>query len=99
MRNSDKKMRKPHFKIKTCFALILILYFAISIVGQQSKLNYLNSVIAEYNVKIEEKQGQLEAIEDKKKKSTSDETIEHIARERLGLVRNDETVFVDITGK
>lgn len=99
MSKSEKKTRKTHFKFKTCFALALIAYFTVSIVGQQSKLNDLNSTIAEYNTKIEEKQSELAAVEDKKKSSTSDDTIEHIARERLGLVRSDETVFVDVTGK
>jgi len=29
----------------------------------------------------------------------SDEFVEKVARERLGLVRSDETVFIDVTGK
>lgn len=99
MSKSEKKARKTRFKFKTCFALVLIMYFAISIVGQQSKLNTLNSAIADYNEQIKEKKNELAAVEDKQKTGTSDAAIEHIARERLGLVRSDETVFVDITGK
>ncbi len=98
MRESQKKAKKTQFNIKTLFALALIVYFSIAIVGQQSALNGLNNTINEYNTKIEDKKGELAALEEKKKAGVTDDTIETIARERLGLVRSDETVFVDVTG-
>lgn len=98
----NKNRRKPtgvKFLIRYSLIVALVVYFAASIIGQQSELNSLNSIIADYNTKIDEKNSELAIIEDKKKNAASDELVESIARERLGLVRSDETVFVDITGK
>ena len=50
----------------TIFGVILV-YFSIAIVGQQSALNGLNNTINEYNTKIEDKKGELAALEEKKK--------------------------------
>lgn len=98
MSKSPKKAVKLGFSFKTCFAVILVVYFSVAIAGQQVKLNSLNNTITEYNTKIEEKNSELTSLRDKKQNSTSDDAVESIARERLGLVRSDETVFVDVTG-
>ena len=98
MRRNEKKAKTPRFKLKTLIAVVFIAYFAVSIIGQQSAINELNGTIGEYNAKIEDKKSELAALEDKKKTGATDEAIESIARERLGLVRSDETVFVDVTG-
>lgn len=98
MRKNEKKAKNTRFKPKTFIAMVLIVYFVVSIIGQQSSINELNGTINEYNVKIEDKKSELAALDDKKKTGATDEAIESIARERLGLVRSDETVFVDVTG-
>jgi len=98
MSKSPKKAKKSHFSLKMCLMVILVVYFSISIIGQQSDINALNGTINEYNSKISDKNSELNAIEDEIKNSGSDSTVERIARERLGLVRSDETVFVDVTG-
>jgi len=99
MSRSRKNSLSISFCLRMCLILFLVLYFSVTIIGQQSEINNLNCQISDYNEKIEAKNSELSTIEDKKKHASTDEAIESIARERLGLVRADETVFVDITGR
>ncbi len=99
MGKRSKNAKSLSFCLRICLIIFLVLYFTVTIIGQQSEINNLNYQISDYNEKIEAKNNELSIIEDKTKNATSDETVESIARERLGLVRSNETVFVDITGK
>ena len=96
----DKKNRKKRrLNGKNCCLLILAVYFIVAIIGQQSKLNALAGEIKETSLMIDEKSKEVELLNDKEKLYSQNGEIERIARDRLGFVRSDETVFIDITGK
>lgn len=94
-----KKKKKKHLNFKVCFITILIIYISVAIIGQQSKINSLNSKISDVNNKISVKEKEYSELEDQEIVYGSDEYVERVARQRLGYVRPDETVFIDITGK
>lgn len=93
------KRRKKRLNFKVCFVAVLIIYISVAIIGQQSKIDSLNQKISDANALISEKEKEYSALEDQEKVYGSDEYVEHVARKRLGYVRPDETVFVDVTGK
>ena len=95
----EKKRKKSRFSGKRCFLIVLAVYFLFAIAGQQSKINALNNDIKQTNQMIEDKSKEVAELEDKEKLYSQNDEIERIARDRLGLVRSDETVFVDVTGK
>lgn len=95
----EKKRKKTRFNGKRCFLIVLSAYFLIAIIGQQSKINALSTEIKQTSQMIDSKQKEIAELEDKDKIYSQNDEIERIARDRLGLVRSDETVFVDITGK
>ena len=95
---TEKVRKKRKFKWSFLFILCGILYFVFAIVGQQSQLNKLNNQIVAEQEKIAQKNQEIETLNDEQAMRESDEYIEKLARE-MGLVRSDESVIVDVTGK
>lgn len=95
----EKKRSKVRFNGIRCFFIILAVYLLIAIVGQQSKINALKGEIDRTNDMIAEKNSEVAELEDQKELYAQGDEIERIARDELGFVRSDETVFVDVTGK
>ena len=95
----EKRTKKPLLNGKRCVLFAIALYFVFAIVGQQSKLNALGNEIEQTSRMIEEKNKEVEQLGDKEKLYSQNDEIERIARDKLGFVRSDETVFVDVTGK
>lgn len=97
--NKRKKRSKKHLNIRFCFMVGLIMYLFGAIICQEVSLHKNSeqlSHLEEQKALAEEK---LAEVEDLDELSRSDAYIERIAREKLGLVLPDETVFVDITGR
>ena len=95
----EKKRKKSRLNGKKCFLIVLSVYFLVAIVGQQSKINNLTAEIKQTNQMIEDKNKEVDKLKDKETLYLQNDEIERIARDRLGLVRSDETVFIDVTGK
>lgn len=77
--------------------LAAVFCYAISIFfDQQSILNKRKSELEAYEAKIEQEKQLNEDILKQKGQIDSDEYIENIAREKLGMIKPDEKVFVDI---
>ncbi len=55
--------------------------------------------ISELEAKIEYEQQRADEVDALKENVDSDEYIEKIAREKLGMIRKDEIVFIDVTGE
>ena len=99
---TDEKRRvknKKRFNFKSWVVLALAVYMISVIVGQQPVINSRNKDIAETTAMIEAKNAEEKQIDDAAQFYSSDAFVERVARDSLGLVRSDETVFVDITGK
>lgn len=96
-RNGNKKTNKK-YKVDYLRVILIIgfIYFAVTFVRQQFRIN-------EYNVKIESTkqdiasaENKIEELKDKKGKVNDSEYIEKIAREEFGLVKPYEKIFIDV---
>ena len=83
------------------FSMILVvIVMAAILIAVSVRGVYLNSKLAEYNAQIEELQDEIESenarteeIEEYAKYVQTDEYIEEVARDKLGLVREGEIIF------
>lgn len=65
----------------------------------QPQINENYDMISELEAQIEYEEQRADEVDALKEIVDSDEYIEKIAREKLGMIRKDEIVFVDITGE
>lgn len=81
-------------------ALVLIIsvvmYVGYILVEQQKIIAYKNSEIARVERKIEEQQRIAENLKQQQEKLNDDAYIEDIARNKIGMVKPGEIVFIDI---
>lgn len=88
--------KKKSSKLGLLALAVFFLYFAYVFVDQQ-KIIY-NKEIEMQNIqeKISEESKQGEELKKQKEMLNSDEYIEKVAREKLGMVKEKERVFVDV---
>lgn len=86
---------KKRMELKNVVIIILIAILVISFIRQEVTMNKINK-------DIEAKQTQLKELQDKNKKlqeevtqSSTDEYIERMARERLGMIKEGEKVITN----
>ena len=97
-------MKKTKFKmnILTCFVLITLVA-SVSMVVKGFMLqpivsdNYEKAEQLDYDISCENQR--IAEINLMTEKVGTDEYIEKIAREKLGMIRSDEIVFIDISGQ
>ena len=90
-----KVKKKTRVQLSHVVAIAFVVYFAYTFFDQQVKINRYNSQIEMYNQELEAKQNLVEYYNTQSENITSDEYIESVARERLGLVKPYETIYVD----
>jgi cell division protein FtsB len=79
------------------FALLVIfLYLSYIAVNQQQVLNAKNLTLDKLEDKIEEEAKLNEKLSKERDMIQSDEYVEKVARERLGMVKKNERVYMDI---
>ena len=66
-------------------------------IKQQITISKCDDVAEEYRAKIAEAQTENQKLEYELKQAGTDEYLERVAREKLGLVKANERVFIDIT--
>ncbi len=85
---------------KSIIGLVIIivcgLYFGRIFIGQQKQLDILYAKTAEIDLKIEKEKKLNMELEEEKKVVLTEEYIEKIAREKLGMIKDGEKIFVDI---
>jgi len=74
---------------------LFIVYFTVTFIEQQNLINSKKKQIEDINQKIADEQKINEELNKSKEIIGSDEYIEKVARERLGMVKSGEKVFVD----
>lgn len=89
---SPKKLRR-FFKKIIIFAAVV--YCIITFAVQQVSINRANNVIEEYNEKILVETDVNTRLKNELKQIDTDEYLIQKTREKLGLVRSNERVFVD----
>lgn len=90
------KRKKSRFGL--FILLIFALYFAYEMVGQQKLLYSKSLEMQKIESKVKEEKKVNEDLVKEQQTMNSDEYIEKVAREKLGMVKEGERVFVD-TGR
>ena len=99
--NKRKNQRKTGRKLNIRFLVMvgLIMYLSYALISQQATIRLSDKDILRLKEEIRAAETKLDMVEDLDAESKSDAYIETVAREKLGLVLPDETVFVDVTGR
>lgn len=96
---SEKKApkRKAHFLLKS-FALLFVFYFVIQFIVIASQIREKKQELAELQAQVDEQQLANDELQNMLDSGLTDEYIERIARDKLGLAYQGERVFIDISG-
>jgi cell division protein DivIC len=97
--NTKKSTKKRTVKLTTIALLAIVLFFMVKGIMLQPQINENYDIISELEAQIEYEEQRADEVDALKEIVDSDEYIEKIAREKLGMIRKDEIVFVDITGE
>ena len=73
------------------------MYVGFTLIKQQITLSDCDNIAEEYKTKIAEAESENQRLEAELEKAGTDEYLERVAREELGLVKANERVFIDIT--
>jgi cell division protein DivIC len=87
------KNRKVKLRFKLLILAVFLTYAGIAIFGQQAKINELKAEQEALTISIEQAQTELDRLEHKKAYMNTNEYIENAARERFGLVYEDELIL------
>ncbi|HHU91042.1 MAG TPA: cell division protein FtsL [Clostridiaceae bacterium] len=80
----------------TPLLVIVLIYAAFTFTAQSNDLYILNLEIKQLEQKIAREEEEKQRLLKERDEITSDDSIEKIAREKLGMVKDGERVFVDI---
>ena len=81
--------------LKTILIVGILMYFCIVMAKQEITFNKYDKELKSYNTKISEEELKYKQLMSTKEQISSDEYIEEVAREKLGLVMPNEIVFID----
>ena len=95
MKNKSSKNRKGKMRISILIPILFIGYCGYTLFDQQLQINKYNSQISMYEKEIESKNELITYYNDQKNNINSDEYIEEVTRESLGLVKPYEKIFID----
>lgn len=89
-------MKKGKATVGIFILLVIFLYLSYIAVNQQGLIYAKNQELSKLEEKIAEEKKINEELKKQSKMIESDEYIEKIAREKLGMVKKNERVYVDI---
>ena len=81
--------------IKIIVSVFLIVYVAVTVYSQNSTIKESRRILENYNENIKAQEEIALEIEAEKAQIGTDEYIEKVAREKLGMCKEDEKIFVD----
>lgn len=90
------KRRKRKASIMFLLTLCVLGYFTYVLVGQEKVIRDKQNQISIVNKKIEDEKSLNAELKQQKEKVTSPEYAEKVAREKLGMVKPGEKIFVDV---
>ncbi len=82
--------------LKRLLIFAFIIYFVYTLIMQQKTLNSYSAEEAKYNNDIELAQEEQKELQGMKDNINSNEYIEQIAREKLGMYYPNEKVYIDV---
>lgn len=97
-------MKKAKIKINlmTCMiiaTIVLSAFMVIKGIAMQPVIAANNAKSGQIREDIEQENERIKEIDSMVQKAGTDEYIEKVAREKLGMIKTDEIVFVDISGE
>ncbi len=92
-----KKKRKYRVDYVRILLIICFVYFSITFVRQQFKINEYNVKISSVNQDIQNAELKMQELNERKENGDDPEFIEKVAREELGLVKPHERIFIDVS--
>ena len=81
---------------KRIFIAIILLYFVITLISQQKKINQYKSEAVTYTEQLETAQETQKDLLQIKANLNSSEYIEEVAREKLDMYLPNERVYIDM---
>ena len=81
--------------LKTIFVVAFLVYACVVMAKQEISFKKYDNELAEYNTRIADEELRHEQLVSTKNVITSNEYMEDVAREKLGLVMPNEIVFID----
>lgn len=97
-KTAEKRKKVSAKRLIKVFCLLFVCAYVVFVfVKQQVSLSKCNAVSEEYKTKIAEAGLEKQKLEEELEKAGTDEYLERMAREKLGMVKANERVFVDAT--
>ena len=78
--------------------LVVMVYATVTLVSLRTQIDAKNAEAAETAEKITQMKQENARIEDADKALETDEGVEAVAREKLGMVSENEIIFQDVSG-
>lgn len=97
-RKAKGKKTRPDRLFMRFFLVVFVAVIAVCTGIQMQKYEDLQKEAAELSRQIAEEEQKLKDFEEKKEYYNSDEYIEQIAREKLGLVKSNEVLIINRKG-
>lgn len=88
--------KRKKFRIGTVLFLGAFAYLTYLLINQQGVLYAKQAQLDDLNSKIQAEEENKERLLKQSEEINSEENIEKIAREKLGMVKHGERVFVDV---
>ena len=88
-------MKKRMHPLVWVFMSGLVFYFIITLILQQSEISMIRAQMQVLQQKINQEEKKREELLEQKVEANTDAFIESIAREKLGMVKEGERLFVD----
>ena len=93
--HTKENNKKGKIKLSMLVFVVFLGYCVYTLIEQQVQINKYNSQISMYKAEIEEKTEMINYYNNEKNNIDSDEYIENVARDSLGLVKPYEKIFID----
>jgi len=90
---------KSIYRVLGILFMTLVSFMFIKGVMQQPQITENSAQIADLQQKIDYEKQRIADVESLKSKVGTDEYIEKTAREKLGMIKRDEIVFIDVSGE
>ena len=94
-----KNKSKSIYRLLGAAIAVIFSVMLIKGIAKQPRITENEAVIASLQEQIEYEKKRIEEVEILKTKVDTDEYIEKVAREKLGMIKRDEIVFIDISGE
>ena len=92
-----KKNKKRFFKLSVLFWALVLIYACYTLAQQQFAISDLQKKGDALNVKISDAKNENEELHSVESIADTDEYYETIARRKLGFVKPNEKVFIDMS--